>query len=124
MLMEFYVYRPSDKKPSVTLTQDPEYKVMFPGESVSFSCNIKVSSGWKYQWYKDGKHLGHSKKTYPVKSIETTSGGLYKCEVQRGTDEVVTYSSQPIPLKVEGEKLLTSSKHLFEVRRPLNEFSS
>ncbi|XP_030278896.1 obscurin [Sparus aurata] len=93
-----------DKKPSVTLTQDPEYKVMFPGESVSFSCNIKVSSGWKYQWYKDGKHLGHSKKTYPVKSIETTSGGLYKCEVQRGTDEVVTYSSQPIPLKVEGNK--------------------
>ncbi|XP_073326373.1 hemicentin-1 [Pagrus major] len=92
------------EKPSVTLTQDPDYKVMFPGESVSFSCDIGVSSGWKYQWYKDGQRLGHSEKTYQIHPIGTTSGGSYECRVQRGTDPGVTYSSQPISLKVENNK--------------------
>ncbi|KAM8754905.1 hemicentin-1 [Acanthopagrus schlegelii] len=90
-----------DKPPSVTLTQDPDYKVMFPEESVSFICNIKVSSGWQYQWYKDDKPLDHSEKTYPIQ-LNGTSGGLYECKVHRRTGAI--YPSQSLPLKIEGNK--------------------
>ncbi|XP_035512107.1 hemicentin-1-like [Morone saxatilis] len=91
-----------EKQPSVILVQDPDYQVMFPGESVTFSCHINVSTGWKYLWYKDGSHFGNpseeSRNNYMVSS---TNQGSYKCQAIRGS---FTVSSQDILLQVEKNK--------------------
>ncbi|XP_076597526.1 hemicentin-1 [Chaetodon auriga] len=87
-----------DKIPSVTVTRDPDYQLMFSGESVSFSCHINVSSGWKYLWYRDDNFL-NSGNTYTIKPIETTDQGSYKCIAKRGEDDFST--SKDIRLEVQ-----------------------
>ncbi|KAF1390447.1 hypothetical protein PFLUV_G00058140 [Perca fluviatilis] len=94
-----------DKKPTVILTQDPEYKVMFPGESVSFSCHINVSTGWEYLWNKDSDPLTVSGNNYTISSVGITNSGSYTCKAKRGSDQAfLTESSQPVHLEVEGNK--------------------
>ncbi|XP_060912675.1 obscurin [Labrus mixtus] len=94
-----------DKKPSVILTQDPDYKVMFSGESVSFSCHINVSSGWELMWYKDEKELSGSKTRYHNISVSTATAGSYNCRAKRGTAEVFHSNySQTIHLQVKENK--------------------
>ncbi|KAM8862513.1 basement membrane-specific heparan sulfate proteoglycan core protein [Spinachia spinachia] len=92
-----------DEKPSVTLTQDPQYSVMFPGESVSFRCNISVSSVWKYMWFKDGVPLNEPGHTYSLNSVETANRGSYSCQAHRSVDKpFLTDSSPAIRLEVQG----------------------
>ncbi|XP_044207545.1 obscurin [Thunnus albacares] len=94
-----------DKKPSVILTQDPEYKVMFAGESVSFSCHINVSSGWEYQWFKDGTKLNETSNKYSISSVAKANSGSYTCRAKRGKDkEFHVDSSQAIKLEVRENK--------------------
>ncbi|XP_035864206.1 carcinoembryonic antigen-related cell adhesion molecule 5-like isoform X4 [Sander lucioperca] len=94
-----------DKKPTVILTQDPEYKVMFPGESVSFGCHINVSTGWEYLWYKDSNQLTVSGNKYPISLVGITNSGSYTCKAKRGSDQAfITDSSQAVRLEVEGNK--------------------
>nr|XP_046252037.1 titin isoform X2 [Scatophagus argus] len=93
-----------DKKPTVTLMQDPDYDLMFPGESVSFRCHINISSGWEYLWYQGSNPLGISGNTYKINTTKTDQG-LYKCQAKRGTDRVfITDFSKSIHLKVEANK--------------------
>lgn len=98
------VYQPSDKKPRVIVTQDPDYRVMFPGESVSFSCHINVSSGWEYLWYQDSKSLGASGNRLTISLNGAANQGSYKCQAKRGTNQkFVTDNSQAVHLKVDGK---------------------
>ncbi|XP_034551723.1 titin [Notolabrus celidotus] len=94
-----------NKKPSVTLTQEPDYKVMFSGESVSFNCHINVSSGWEYLWYKDAKQLPVFDKKYSVTSVSKTDTGSYRCEAKRGTAQLSFINpSQAVQLQVQENK--------------------
>lgn len=101
--LQWHVYLPSDEKPRVTLTQYPEYTVMFPEESVFFSCHIIVSSGWEYQWYKDGAQLSQYGNSHNISFVGTKDTGSYTCQVKRGRDMVFKSDhSQAVRLKVEG----------------------
>ncbi|XP_060931016.1 hemicentin-2-like isoform X2 [Limanda limanda] len=92
------------KKPTVVLTQDPEYKVMFPGESVSFSCHINVSSGWEFFYYNNHNQLSHSGIKYSINSTGPSDGGSYTCQVKRGRNQVFSSNpSQAILLDVKEE---------------------
>ncbi|KAK5923718.1 hypothetical protein CgunFtcFv8_000663 [Champsocephalus gunnari] len=94
-----------DEKPTVLLQQDPEYNVMFPGESVSFSCHINVSTGWEYLFYQDRKPLNASGNKYPISSVDITHLGSYKCEAKRGSGQnYFTIVSEAIGLEVEENK--------------------
>ncbi|XP_034028369.1 carcinoembryonic antigen-related cell adhesion molecule 5 isoform X2 [Thalassophryne amazonica] len=91
-----------DKKPSITLTQDPEYKVMFPDESVSLRCHVNVSSGWEYSWFKDGQQLAINKDALIIHSLRKTNSGSYKCQAKRGQNQVfLTAFSQTAGLEIE-----------------------
>lgn len=93
------------------LTQDPEYSVMFPGESVSFSCHISISSGWEYVWYKNNMEVSASEKMYSVNSVGKDHSGSYTCKAKRGKNPAFeTDSSQAIQLEVKGKFLSTSPK--------------
>ncbi|KAM6929339.1 basement membrane-specific heparan sulfate proteoglycan core protein [Lycodopsis pacificus] len=94
-----------DEKPRVTLTQEPKYRVMFPGESVSFSCHINVSSGWEYLWLKDDGLLAETVKNHTIKSVARTDTGSYQCQAKRGSDTVFSSDrSQAVSLEVKGNK--------------------
>ncbi|XP_074538363.1 obscurin-like protein 1 isoform X2 [Halichoeres trimaculatus] len=93
------------EKPRVTLIQEPDYRVMFPGESVTYSCHLNVSSGWEYLWYKDGKELSVSDKKYSVTSVSTTNAGSYSCKAKRGTHQVfLTDQSNVKQLQIQGNR--------------------
>ncbi|XP_056278742.1 titin-like isoform X2 [Pseudoliparis swirei] len=93
------------KKPGITLTQDPEYKVMFPGESVSFSCHVNDSFGWTYKWYKDKNQLIASGSKYSLNSVNTSNRGAYACQAKRGMGQAfLTDFSQTLRLEVEGKQ--------------------
>lgn len=86
--------------------QDPDYKVMFPGESVSFSCHINVSSGWEYLWYKDGVSLDVSGNRTTISPVGIANQGPYKCQAKRGTTEkFLTDTSRVLHLTVQGKFL-------------------
>ncbi|XP_058498237.1 hemicentin-1-like [Solea solea] len=94
-----------DEIPTGTLTQDPDYAVMFSGESVSFSCHIDVSSGWEYIYYKDGNRQANTGVAFTVESVQKVNGGSYKCRVRRGsTPEFNSRFSRDIKLSVEEKK--------------------
>nr|XP_020471855.1 titin-like isoform X4 [Monopterus albus] len=92
-----------DRNPAVKLTRNPEYKVMFTGESVSFKCSIDLSSGWEYLWYKDSTQINAaSVNMYQISTVGTSDTGLYKCQAKRGSNQFFkTESSQSIHLEVQ-----------------------
>uniref|UniRef100_A0A3Q3JJ02 Ig-like domain-containing protein n=1 Tax=Monopterus albus TaxID=43700 RepID=A0A3Q3JJ02_MONAL len=93
----------SDRNPAVKLTRNPEYKVMFTRESVSFNCFIDLSSGWEYLWYKDSTQINAaSVNMYQISTVGTSDTGLYKCQAKRGSNQFFkTESSQSIHLEVQ-----------------------
>ncbi|XP_070765934.1 hemicentin-1-like [Enoplosus armatus] len=112
-----------DKEPTVTLTQDPDYQVMFPGEPVSFSCHINVSSGWEYLWYKvqlssgwgyiwykDGAPLHINSSSFNIHDADLVHSGTYKCMAIRGKTKYNTEYS-------DGRILLISEIPVPSLRR-------
>ncbi|XP_056897869.1 carcinoembryonic antigen-related cell adhesion molecule 5 isoform X1 [Takifugu flavidus] len=94
-----------DEMPKVTLTQDPDYKVIFPGESVVFSCHINNSDGWEYIWLKDMNSLPHTDKRLSISPRDSSDQGSYECQAKRGTDHpFYTDKSRTVNIKVEENK--------------------
>lgn len=90
--------------PKVTLTKDLEYNVIFPGESVVFSCQINDSYGWEYLWHKDMKSLSHADKRLTISPRDSSDQGLYECQAKRGTEQsFITGKSQTVNIIVEGQ---------------------
>ncbi|XP_029689969.1 hemicentin-1 isoform X3 [Takifugu rubripes] len=94
-----------DEMPKVTLTQDPDYKVIFPGESVVFSCHINNSYGWEYIWLKDMNSLPHTDKRLSISPRDSSDQGSYECQAKRGTGHpFYTDKSRTVNIKVEENK--------------------
>uniref|UniRef100_A0A3P8UF19 Ig-like domain-containing protein n=1 Tax=Cynoglossus semilaevis TaxID=244447 RepID=A0A3P8UF19_CYNSE len=77
-----------DGKPSASLKQKPSYTLMFPGESVTFSCLVPVSAGWEYVFYQNKRQLVNTGTTLLVQSVQARSTGSYTCRGKRGTTSV------------------------------------
>ncbi|XP_026009156.1 hemicentin-1 [Astatotilapia calliptera] len=96
------------EKPTLTLTQDPEYDVMFAGEAVTFSCAISVQSAWTYLWYKDGSKVTGSSDKLKVQIRGTADQGSYTCKATRGQNPAfITDSSEAKQLKVQHAPTVT-----------------
>ena len=69
---------------------------MYVGETVNFTCKVDVSSGWDYQWYKNGIEQ-------PANSIRLSLSdqGKYWCVASRG-EITSTENSEEIPQDVLG----------------------
>lgn len=106
-MFDCHVHIPSAEKPTLTLTRDPDYDVMFAGEAVTFSCAISVQSEWTYLWY-NGTQLPGSSDKLKVQIRGTADQGSYTCKATRGQNPAfITDSSAAKQLKVQGKFLLT-----------------
>uniref|UniRef100_A0A3B3XJ02 Ig-like domain-containing protein n=1 Tax=Poecilia mexicana TaxID=48701 RepID=A0A3B3XJ02_9TELE len=79
------VVRVNANNPKLTLSRSPNFDRFYPGESISFACNVDVTSAWEYQWYKDGAQITDANvNTYKIDSLKPSDKGQYHCKVQRG----------------------------------------
>ncbi len=87
--------------PKPTLSKHPEFNPMYVGEKVSFTCDVTVSTGWKYQWYKDrSDRLPETSKTISIQ-LGPSTGGKYSCNAFR-SETTLTVLSEDISLDVLG----------------------
>ncbi|XP_038143267.1 hemicentin-1 [Cyprinodon tularosa] len=83
-----------DSKPTVTLLQNPDDKLLHTGDAISFTCHVNVSSGWKYSWYKDNNIISPTGITHNISSASTSETGSYECQVGRGEETPLFYSEK------------------------------
>lgn len=103
---------------------------MHTSDYISFICDVNVSSGWEYQWYKDGSDLKTNERVYKIPSAKTSHSGSYQCQVKRGKKTVFkSDKSRAVNLKIAGEfyslvfthcvlKQVISQLWLFVAERP------
>uniref|UniRef100_A0A3P9N0M1 Ig-like domain-containing protein n=1 Tax=Poecilia reticulata TaxID=8081 RepID=A0A3P9N0M1_POERE len=62
------------------------------GGSVTLSCSVEPSAGWKYRWFRrtSDTSVEFSKNFKENSDITVTQGGIYRCEGERGNPVVVT----------------------------------
>ncbi|XP_035761493.1 basement membrane-specific heparan sulfate proteoglycan core protein [Neolamprologus brichardi] len=104
--------------PKPTLTRDSDFGEMFPGEAITFNCNVDVSSGWEYLWYNDENQIsGVNTKSYTINSVTTQNSGQYYCKGKR--DQFLTDQSESTTLNVTDPptpalQLQTAWENVFE----------
>lgn len=72
-----------EKTPKPTVSKVPGFNPMYVGETVNFTCKVHVSSGWKYEWYRDGNKLPDTNETISI-HLGISEKGEYWCKATRG----------------------------------------
>ncbi|XP_045897874.1 putative high affinity immunoglobulin gamma Fc receptor IC, partial [Micropterus dolomieu] len=95
-----FTLTPSAKRPKAELRAD---RRDFPaGGSVTLSCSVNPSSGWKYFWYR-GEKTSEPLNTQDAVfisdgQISVSQGGLYWCRGGRGDPVYYTEDSDPVSI--------------------------
>uniref|UniRef100_A0A672YE78 Ig-like domain-containing protein n=1 Tax=Sphaeramia orbicularis TaxID=375764 RepID=A0A672YE78_9TELE len=91
------------KKPQAHLTSDTTS--IQQGSSVTLTCSVRSSSGWKYYWYKDNTlykpHTTQDFSDHP--QISVSVGGSYRCRGGRGNPVYYTDDSNTVSISTVGE---------------------
>ncbi|KAI2646824.1 Fc receptor-like protein 5 [Labeo rohita] len=74
---------PLTVKPHVILTVNPQSSV-FPGETVTLSCDVGQLTGWTIHWRKDSNPESTGGPTKTIKSVSVSDGGYYWCVAKQG----------------------------------------
>lgn len=69
--------------PKATLKKDPDLNPMYVGETVNFTCNVGMATGWQYQLRNDGRALNKTDKTFSM-DLQLSAAGRYSCLASRG----------------------------------------
>ncbi|XP_010764984.1 carcinoembryonic antigen-related cell adhesion molecule 5 [Notothenia coriiceps] len=104
--------------PKPTLTRSSKFNTMFPGESVTFTCKVDASSGWRYLWYHNNTEIQTSDPNFRV-DINHSKSGQYHCKAKRGKSPFFTEVSEATTLQVSDPpkpflKLLSPWMDVFE----------
>uniref|UniRef100_A0A3B5R846 Ig-like domain-containing protein n=1 Tax=Xiphophorus maculatus TaxID=8083 RepID=A0A3B5R846_XIPMA len=65
------------------------------GGSVTLSCSVEPSAGWKYRWFRrtsDTSFVEFSRNNEENREITVTQGGIYKCDGKRGNPSFYSHS--------------------------------
>uniref|UniRef100_A0A3B3C7J8 Ig-like domain-containing protein n=2 Tax=Oryzias melastigma TaxID=30732 RepID=A0A3B3C7J8_ORYME len=87
-----------DALPNVTLLQSPEHSLLHSGDSVSFSCNVDISSGWEFLWYKNGAQINKGNQ-HNISSAQVKDEGSYACRAER--ESFLLGKSEDMKIKVK-----------------------
>uniref|UniRef100_A0A672F348 Ig-like domain-containing protein n=1 Tax=Salarias fasciatus TaxID=181472 RepID=A0A672F348_SALFA len=91
------------QKPRATLTSGT--KTISVGGSVSLSCSVRDSDGWKYEFYRSTSNTWET--NVENNKVEVSKGGIYRCRGERETsgylsdmsDEAniwITFTNKPV----------------------------
>ncbi|XP_008426518.2 obscurin-like isoform X1 [Poecilia reticulata] len=90
----------SAEKPMATLTAD---STTIPvGGSVTLSCSVEPSAGWKYRWFRRTKKSPEAKITAnneQNRDITVTQRGIYRCQGVRGNPGFISNPSSNVSIK-------------------------
>ncbi|CAI5669354.1 unnamed protein product [Oreochromis niloticus] len=87
-------------KPRVTLTA--QSSVIPAGGSVTLSCSVEGSAGWKFDWFRRDSQFSGAQKIRAGTSEHTISiseGGIYYCRGGRGDPVFSTEDSAPVTIQ-------------------------
>ncbi|KAK2812893.1 hypothetical protein Q5P01_000926 [Channa striata] len=100
LLISFY-YGHTEDKPRATLTPGPTNIPV--GGSVTLSCSVDVSDGWKYDWFRrtsDSKEAQITTAGEGDRIIRVSQGGIYRCRGRRGRPGFYTDISSDVTIKI------------------------
>ncbi|KAM4664092.1 high affinity immunoglobulin gamma Fc receptor I-like [Discoglossus pictus] len=68
------------------LALNPPWTKLFPGESVTLSCNVPSTDQGKeqYVWYRDNERMAESKRDFIIQNATEKDGGNYQCKTTNG----------------------------------------
>ncbi|KAG7458209.1 hypothetical protein MATL_G00235710 [Megalops atlanticus] len=92
--------------PKATLTVEPQWSPLYPGENITLKCGVDSPNNWLYLWYKDKNQVsqsaGHSVTgdRYTITAAAESDQGQYRCEARLEGRNVTSQRSDPITLTV------------------------
>ncbi|XP_043953129.1 uncharacterized protein LOC122820031 isoform X1 [Gambusia affinis] len=104
---------------SLTVTAQPKAKLTagpttIPvGGSVTLSCSVEPSTGWKYRWFRRTQNTPEVELTEEGnRDINVTQGGIYRCIGKRGNGDYPSVISDEVSFNI------TFSNKVFVTRQP------
>ncbi|KAJ8353018.1 hypothetical protein AAFF_G00121160 [Aldrovandia affinis] len=100
--------------PRATLTVEPKWRPLDPGETVTLKCGVDSLSNWTYVWYKDQIQAAVSQTVvhnvtgdrYSITAAAESDQGQYWCEGRLEGRNVTSQRSDSITLTVKDRLLL------------------
>uniref|UniRef100_A0A096MBD1 Ig-like domain-containing protein n=1 Tax=Poecilia formosa TaxID=48698 RepID=A0A096MBD1_POEFO len=110
--LTIFSFSPTDK-PRAKLTKGPT--TIPVGGSVTLSCSVEPSAGWKYRWFRktsDTSEVQIRTNNGENRYITVAQGGIYRCEGVRGNPAFTSNPSRDVTIKI------TFSNKVVVTRRP------
>ncbi|XP_039466283.1 Fc receptor-like protein 5 isoform X1 [Oreochromis aureus] len=87
-------------KPRATLT--PGSTIIPVGGSVTLTCSVGSSAGWKYEWFRRDPNTEVLIRTddQPNRVIRVSEGGIYRCRGRRGNPVYYTDKSDDVTIEI------------------------
>ncbi|MGH0125226.1 UNVERIFIED_CONTAM: hypothetical protein FKN15_058915 [Acipenser sinensis] len=102
-----FLFSVSDGHPQAVLTMQPAWSQIFPGETVTLSCEVeRGSAGWRFKQYRNGREEAGCSKQYSsrygysctISTAQYHHSGVYWCESASGQER-----SNAVTLTVSNE---------------------
>lgn len=100
--MHYFFFLCLEIKPKPSITQRPDDKKLYMGEPMSYECKVDISSGWSYDWHKNGT-LILSNQSLHINNLSWSNSGTYKCIAKRNKASFSTEFSEQRTLPLYGE---------------------
>uniref|UniRef100_A0AAZ1Y0L8 Ig-like domain-containing protein n=1 Tax=Oreochromis aureus TaxID=47969 RepID=A0AAZ1Y0L8_OREAU len=87
-------------KPRATLT--PGSTIIPVGGSVTLTCSVGSSAGWKYEWFRRDPNTEVQMRTDDQQNrvIRVSEGGIYRCRGRRGNPDYYTDKSDDVTIEI------------------------
>ncbi|XP_025761424.1 titin isoform X2 [Oreochromis niloticus] len=90
-------------KPRATLTAGTT--IIPVGGSVTLTCSVQSSDGWKYEWFRRTQRTSEGQiRDKQNRDIRVSQGGIYRCRGTRGNPVYYTYDSYDVTIKKTSDK--------------------
>ncbi|XP_032439868.1 uncharacterized protein LOC116733195 [Xiphophorus hellerii] len=92
-------------RPTATLTAG---STTIPvGGSVTLSCSVEPSAGWKYRWFRrtsDTPEAEITTNNEDNREITVTLGGIYRCAGERGIPAFISHLSHDVTIETTSDR--------------------
>ncbi|XP_025761524.1 uncharacterized protein LOC112846281 [Oreochromis niloticus] len=88
-------------KPRATLTAGTT--IIPVGGSVTLTCSVQSSDGWKYEWFTNQRTSEFPNRDQQNRDIRVSHGGIYSCRGTRGNPDYYTDISDDVIIDITCE---------------------